>query len=105
MVAGAGDTRFCGTTLGETRNDVMLLNAEGNAFVSTSGQVKIKPFRAYFSLPGVDSFLLPDVEPDGMTKIEFTDRNDDILYNMSGQRVSVPQRGIYIKNHKKILVW
>ena len=105
MVAGTGETRFCGTTLGETRNDVMLLNAEGNAFVSTTGQVKIKPFRAYFSLPGADSFLLPDVEPDGLTKIEVTDRNDDILYNMSGQRVSVPQRGIYIKNHKKILVW
>ena len=105
MMVGAGETRFCGTTMGDAHSDVMMLNAEGDAFVYTPGQVKVQPFRAYFSMPGTDSILLPDAMPDGMAKIKVTDRSDEPLYNLNGQRVSVPQRGIYIKNHKKIMVW
>ncbi len=106
MVAGAGEVRFCGTTTGETQSDVMLLNAEGDAFVATHGQVKVQPFRAYFSMPGLGRILLPEIAPAGLSDIKAeAGTDDDAFYNLNGQRVNIPQRGVYIKNHKKVLVW
>lgn len=106
MVVGAGEVRFCGTTSGETQSDVRVLNAEGDAFVSTSGRVKVQPFRAYFSMPGLGRILLPEIAPAGLSDIKAeADTDNDAFYNLNGQRVNIPQRGIYIKNHKKVLVW
>ncbi len=106
MVAGAGETRFCATTMGETQSDVLVLNADGDAFVVSSGQVKVQPFRAYFSMPGADRISLPGADPDGLTE-KMVDKSTDAetLYNLSGQRVVNPRRGIYIRNHKKVLIW
>lgn len=107
MVAGIGEIRLCGTTTGDTRNDVMVLNTDGDAFVATPGQVKIQPFRAYLSMPaGIDHVQLPDVGHTGIAdKTAITDSDTDTYYNLSGQRVSTPRKGVYIKNHKKVLVW
>ncbi len=106
MVVGAGDTWLHGTTMGEAQNDVLILNAEGDAFVATSGQVRISPFRAYFSIPDADLITLPDTTSDGLVeRTAIKDGNAEAVYNLNGQRISNPQRGIYIKNHKKVLVW
>ena len=87
-------------------DDVMVLNAEGDAFVATSGPVKIQPFRAYFSMPDTDHIALPDTDPTGLTEATADSGiYDDTVYNLSGQRVVNPRRGIYIKNHKKVLIW
>ena len=80
--------------------------ADGDAFVASPGQVKVQPFRAYFSMPGADRISLPGADPDGMTE-KMVDRSTDAetLYNLGGQRVVNPRRGIYIRNHKKVLIW
>ena len=106
MVAGAGETRFCATTMGETQSDVLVLNADGDTFVASPGQVKVQPFRAYFSMPGADRISLLGADPDGLTE-KMVDKSTDAetLYNLSGQRVVNPRRGIYIRNHKKVLIW
>ena len=53
-----------------------------------------------------DHIVLPSTSPDGMATSVVDDGDDDgVLYNLSGQRVTSPLRGIYVKNHKKVLVW
>ncbi|MBQ4223797.1 MAG: C10 family peptidase [Prevotella sp.] len=106
MVAGAGGIRLCGTTMAETHQDVMVLNTDGDAFVASPGQVKIQPFRAFLSMADTDRIVLPSTSPDSMATSVVDDGDDDgVLYNLSGQRVTSPLRGIYVKNHKKVLVW
>lgn len=106
MVVGAGETWLRGTTMGETHNDVLILNTEGDAFVTSPGQVRIPPFRAFFSIPNVDQITLPDIVPAGLVeKKTDNDKKAETVYNLNGQRISNPQRGIYIKNRKKVLVW
>ena len=106
MAVGACGIRFYGTTLTETHDHVMVLNSEGDAFVASPGQVKVQPFRAYLTMPDeVDLLPLPSTDPQGLTeKTVDLDQRDDAVYNLNGQRVSNPQRGLYIKNHQKVLI-
>ena len=106
MAVGACGIRFCGTTLNETHENVMVLNPEGDSFVASPGQVKVLPFRAYLTIPvGIDHLPLPSTDPQGLTeKMVFHD-DDAAVYNLNGQRVGTPRRGLYIKNHKKVLIW
>ena len=107
MEVGAGETRFSGATMGETHDNIMVLNTDGDAFVASTGQVKVQPFRAYFSMKAdVDHVSLPGTDTEGIAEeCVADDVRTDVFYNLSGQRVSTPHRGIYIRNHKKILVW
>lgn len=67
--------------------------------------------KAYLALPageaGAKSFyLFSDAVTDGIGAVESTRFNAQgaEIYNLNGQRVSTPQRGIYIINGKKVLV-
>ena len=82
------------------------------------GSTKIKAFRAYFNFDD----LLPDFEDnyaeapvlitfdDGMTGIgnvpsgkgEMT--GGRVIYNLNGQRIETPKKGLYIINNKKVVV-
>ena len=82
------------------------------------GSTKIKAFRAYFNFDD----LLPDFEDnyaaapvaisfdDGFTGIDATlngkreTTNDNVIYNLNGQRVETPKKGLYIINNKKVVV-
>lgn len=41
---------------------------------------------------------------DGISSVKTTTNNDNIYYNMSGQRVAQPTRGLYIVNGKKVVL-
>ena len=67
--------------------------------------------KAYLALPaevaGAKSFyLFSDAVTDGIGAVESTRFNAQgaEIYNLNGQRVSTPQRGIFIINGKKVLV-
>lgn len=67
--------------------------------------------KAYLALPagGADAksfYLFSDAVTDGIGAVESTRFNAQgaEIYNLNGQRVSTPQRGIYIINGKKVLV-
>jgi hypothetical protein len=40
----------------------------------------------------------------GINTPYFNRSNDDIIYNMNGQRINKPVRGIYLKNGRKYIV-
>lgn len=40
----------------------------------------------------------------GVTAIETSDRSNNVVYNLAGQRVSTPTKGLYIVNGKKVFI-
>lgn len=92
--------------------DIYVLNADGSAFVL--GTHSVSPFHAYCVPIGYQDpanqltiKLLFDTDtPTGISEI--FDNETDILhgpfYNINGQRVSRPDKGIYIVNGKKVLI-
>lgn len=100
-----------GTAIG---NGCLFLN--NNKFWYSVGTTKIKAFRAYFDF----NDLLPDFEDnyaEARVFIMFDDgettginemRNEEgemrNVYNLNGQRVSQPARGLYIVNGKKAVI-
>ena len=91
--------------------DIYVLNAEGSAFVF--GTHSVNPFHAFCVPIGSPdpanqltiklNFDTPS--PTGVSEIFDNEANDlqGPYYNINGQRVSRPDKGIYIVNGKKIL--
>ncbi len=53
----------------------------------------------------VKSFAISFEDVDGITETQaINTANDDVIYNMAGQRLSKPQRGVNIINGKKVLI-
>ena len=99
----------------EVENGCLFLN--NNKFWYSVGTTKIKAFRAYFNFFD----LLPDFEENyaeapaitfgfnngGVTGIESISNGmstNDSYYNLNGQRVETPRKGLYILNNKKVVV-
>lgn len=107
------------TPSGTTENEVTFkgnykqLTTDGSQWILTNGEVKqangakIGSFRAYFtglSTPSARAFFI-----DGdVTKIGTINANGEIeageFYNLSGQRVQNPTKGLYIVNGKKVVI-
>ena len=67
----------------------------------------IKGFRAYFELPdGANGARLSFYDDaTGITTVIGADKlNDDKAYNLGGQRVQNPKKGLYIINGKKVVI-
>ena len=90
--------------------DIYVLNADGSAFVY--GTHSVNPFNAYFeriSSQTPADMLTISLYIDTPTSIsEIIDQQQKDLqgpyYNLNGQRVSRPSKGIYIVNGKKVII-
>ena len=107
-VAGA-NYRFIGNTVQDNTANIYGINATGSSFVlkSTGGSA---PFRAYFK-PGIfdSSVTSLGIGNGGNTTgiVEMKSEkivDSDNYYNLNGQRVSQPSKGLYIKNGKKFVI-
>ena len=70
-------------------------------------EASIKGFRAYFELPdGANGARLSFYDDaTGITTVIGADElNDDKAYNLGGQRVQNPKKGLYIINGKKVVI-
>ena len=56
-------------------------------------------------MEGTDRIVLPGTDADGVDESVADDGDKGVFYNLAGQRVATPRRGVYVKNHKKVLVW
>lgn len=90
------------------------LNAEGNAFV-WSETVGDKPFSAYFKgeapAAGASALRMSFGQMDNATGLEqnmadLIDHADETVYTLDGRKVNAKdlKPGLYIKNHKKMMV-
>lgn len=109
---------FIGNYVAKTNVPNGCLVLSGNNFWYSVGTTKIKAYRAYF-----DFFdLLPDFEDnyaeapmyisldsnttgiDAMLGNSETVNGEERYYNLNGQRVEKPKKGMYIINNKKVVV-
>ena len=121
--SGKGATKksgkFIGTYKAETVVPEKCLFLNGNKFYYSVGKTKMKAFRAYFDIQEQDvlsSYSEPTNAPVFMSfnnettgidvrrndKGEMT--NHQFIYNLNGQRVEKPKKGMYIINNKKVVV-
>ena len=99
----------CFSTVAIPGEDQSLLYlGPNNTLYYPSGAMSIGAFRTFFRLssdkPGAAMrFVLNlDEEPSAITTAELTDRQKEV-YNLNGQRVAQPRKGIYVHNGKKII--
>lgn len=105
---------FIGTYHAQTTVPANALFLSGNKFWYSTGNTKMKAFRAYFTFVDV----LTSVEESGakvnmnmvvgnatgINTVDHTARNNDgIVYNLQGQRVGKNFKGIVIENGRKVL--
>ena len=103
-------------TDGEYTNYYLSNGASGVGFYKVNGSVDIKANRAYLPLlkntvSGTRGFIGMDFDDDedGTTGIEvqssiFNVQSKDVYYNLQGQRVDNPSKGLYIRNGKKVVI-
>ena len=76
--------------------------------VEGGASIRSKAHRAYLPISdqspaSAKSFLLIDESTVGIAHVE-NECGEDVYYTLSGQRVGRPQRGIYIRNGKKVMM-
>ncbi len=95
-------------TFAPAGGNIFVLNAEGSAFVPGTA---VNPFHAYFTPIGSISpatTLVIGMDNGSSTAIgeitvDTTDYHDVPIYNINGQRVTRPGKGIYIIKGKKVI--
>ena len=99
--------KFQGTLKDESVSDCYLMNAAGNSFVLGSGSVPA--FRAWFQpikmLAGARLAIGTDDGTTGIdSRLNGQQPTADGIYNLGGQRVTQPGKGLYIIGGKKVIV-
>ena len=101
--------RGTGESVGTNANCYVLVANNGTAeFQSLASQAAtVATDKAYLNATaaGAKLRIVFEGESTGIEAIEATESvNSGVIYNLAGQRVAAPTKGIYIKNGKKILV-
>jgi hypothetical protein len=102
--------KFVGTTLQQgSMDNIYKLNLDGDQFVK--GTASIDPFRAFFAptSTAATAELLSIGFGGSTTAIQTMDvergtLNDNNVYNLNGQRVAQPTKGLYIVNGRKVVI-
>ena len=106
-----GDNKFVGTLTDITAltgDNYYILNDgdEGLGFYKANGK-KVAAHRAYLDATGASSRSFIGFDNDGTTTgieaVENTQSAFAEFYNLNGQRVVAPQKGLYIVNGKKVM--
>lgn len=109
-VTGA-NYRFIGNTTQDDTQNIYSINSDGSAFVLNTSYGSA-PFRAYIK-PGIYDSSVTSLaigsEPKGTTGIEDVNLNvnkneNRNFFNLNGQRVTHPTKGLYISNGKKVFI-
>lgn len=103
---------FIGTYHPQTVVPANCLFLSGNEFWYSTGQTKMKGFRAYFNfedvLAGVGGanarVKMNFNEATGINTIDHSTLTIDHYYDLQGRSVENPAKGIYLKNGKKVVV-
>ena len=100
--------KFTGSTMTQSVSNSYMLNDGDKDFIKGSGVVA--PFRAYFKPFGAASaaasrLLIGSERPTAITpNIALPTRPAGKYYNLNGQRVAQPRKGLYIVDGRKVIV-
>ena len=85
-------------------SDKYAMNAAGSQFVTYRA---VAPFEAYFTTTASNARDVMDIFeelPTGLDAIPTVDTETETIYDLQGRKVETPQRGIYVKNGRKVVV-
>ncbi len=107
--SGRKYNRFIGNYENGTELEDGFLFLNANKFYFSNGSTKIKAFRGYFNLETADAYYEESrrivLNFGDATGIETIVKDEaDKVFNLSGQRVKTPAKGVFVKNGKKIIV-
>lgn len=88
----------------ESANNKYVLNATGSQFTTYRAA---SPFEAYFTTTESNARGVIDIFdelPTGLDAIPTADTEAETIYDLQGRKVETPQRGLYIKNGRKVIV-
>ena len=108
-VKGDGDYIFAAhlynTPLATNGSVAYVSTTDSSIKMLTSGG--IKGLRSYFQIPAssqVKALVLKFEDTDDITEMENVQRSASIIYNLAGQRLQQPQRGVNIVGGKKVII-
>lgn len=74
-----------------------------NFYLVKDTPATVNPFRAYLTAPTNARALSFDFNTTGVNHVKVNSENAEV-YNLNGQRIAAPQKGLYIVNGKKVIV-
>ena len=102
---------FYGTSSAGTVLNKDLVFLSNNKFYYSTGSTVIKGLRGFFWLKDFDSSAGPSLvmayngETTNVKQVKVVVNEEDVYYNLKGQRVENPtEKGIYIRNGKKVVI-
>ena len=114
LMVGTVEAITINETDGEYTNYYLSNGASGIGFYKVNGSVEIKANRAYLPLlkntvSGTRGFIGMDFDDDengttGISEAQQRVGEPDVYYNLQGQRVDNPTKGLYIKNGRKVVI-
>ena len=114
MLKGTLAARPVPQTEGDYTNYILADGDKGVQFYLSSGNGSIAANKAYLQVPtsallpagarSVLNYTFEDDETTGIHQTQGTQPQDDAVYNLNGQRVEQPRKGLYIKNGKKVFI-
>ena len=90
----------------ETNAQGLYVLDENNTFVLGSGETLIKSFHAYLQTSGSERLNITyEGDTDDIKDIALIKTiNQGVYYNLSGQRITQPSKGLYIMNGNKVIL-
>ena len=95
--------------VGESKNGSKLKATPGKAYLKVTTEAATKPSNAApargFAFPGDDETTgIGEIVIEGDAGISGSANTDGRIYNLQGQQVTAPVKGLYIKNNKKVII-
>ena len=106
-------TYVANTPVGDADADGWCLFLSGGKFWYSKGNTKMKAYRAYFDFydvlteveEGASARMYISFDPaTGIEKTEVTGSAEGVYYDLQGRKVMNPVKGMFIKDHKKVIV-
>ncbi len=106
-----GDYRFVATyaprELATDKTELFLTTDGKLGYPASAGEATLKGMRAYIHIPAnanVALFIDGEGTITGIETIDNSELTIDNVYNLNGQRVTQPRKGLYIVNGKKLII-
>ena len=103
LSVGTPTTWLVGTTVKKRLSDVFLLDNENACFIRNNDPVVLDAFRAYLVSSTLDGPVSIET-PEGIHRFVSSDSDSGKCYDLQGRQVDNPTKGIYILNHRKVVV-
>jgi len=113
MLVGVNAATTLNKEDGDNMNYILGNGTSGLGFYAVKDGSTLAAGKAYLPLPtdqlpqaadGKVRLIFEDSPATAITAVESTAETAPVYYNLSGQRVQTPVKGIYLKNRKKVII-